>query len=125
MVKSTIILFSVLALIIAASYFENRYVNSKIEEFKEELATVIENTKNEDNSSEKLKDILKWWKDTKHILHAFIPHDDIRDVDGLIVQSLTLIQKGEYSLALTQLEKLNYTIMGIPENFHFNFGNIF
>ena len=125
MVKSSVILFSVLALIIAASYFENRYVNSKIEEFKQELAVVIENAENEDDNSEKLEDILKWWKKSKHILHAFIPHNDIRDVDGLIVQSLTLMQKGEYTFALTQLEKLNNLIMGIPENFYFNFGNIF
>jgi hypothetical protein len=125
MVKSVIVIICTLAIIMGGSVFENCYVNSKFGYFEENIGAVIESAEKHEDNSEKLSETLSWWKDAKHVLHAFIPHDDIRDVDGLIAQSITLIKKGEYDLALTQLNKLNILIKSIPENFHFNFGNIF
>lgn len=125
MVRSIIIIATVLVIILGGSYFESKYINAKIEELEQNLAEVIESTREQEDNSQKLTEIHERWKKTKHVLHAFIPHNDIREVDGLIVQSNVLIQKGEYVLALTQLKKLNDMIKGIPEHYHFSFGNIF
>lgn len=125
MVKSTIILLSVLAVVLAGSYFESKYVNAKFEYFEQNLNEVIEKTKNGEDGIDELLELIHWWNKEKHLLHAFIPHNDIKDFEGIMVESYYLLINGENIHAITKLRKLDNIIKAIPENYHFSFGNIF
>ncbi len=123
--KSTVILLVVLALIVGASYFESRYLTSKFEYFDMQLDAVIEDTLNEKDGSNKLQELMDWWKNEKQVLHAFVPHNEIRELDGIMAEAKTFIQNGEYDFAISKLKKLDDMIVSIPENYSFSFGNIF
>ena len=123
--KSTIILLSVLTIVLLASFFENKYVNSKFEYFEQNLNFVIQKAENGEDGIDGLWNIIEWWKEEKHTLHAFVPHDDIKDFDSIMVESYNLLINGENIYAVTKLKKLDNMIRGIPENYRFSFGNIF
>lgn len=125
MVKSAIIMLSVLLIVFVACFFESKYLNSKFEYFEEELTQIINKTEEKQDSTQKLQELTDWWKKEKHFLHAFIPHNEIREIDGIMIESKSFIANGEYVFATTKLRKLNDIIISIPENYSFNFGNIF
>lgn len=125
MVKTTVTLLIVLAVILAASFFENNYLVKNFDYFDKSLDEIIENTDKGEDSSDKLFQLTKWWKDKKNVLHAFVPHSDIRDIDGLMVEANKYIKNEMYNTAAAKLQKLDDMIVSITQNYSFNFGNIF
>jgi hypothetical protein len=125
MVKSTIALIVVLIIIFGASYFENKYIKSKFEYFDKSLDEIIADTENKTDASEKLDSLIDWWKKEKHILHAFIPHNEIRELDGIMTESKSFIKSAYFDSAAARLKKLDDLIISIPDNYSFSLGNIF
>jgi hypothetical protein len=124
-VRSTIILLGVLALILASSYLEGLYLKSKFGYFEENLAKIIEKTDKREDDSSSLRELLKWWKGEKLVMHAFVPHNEIKDIDGMMVKAEEFIEEDCFILASAELKKLLDLIKSLPENYSFSFGNIF
>lgn len=125
MVKSTFVLLGVLALILVSGYLEGLYVKSKFGYFEENLAKIIEKTDQKQDDSENLRQLLEWWKGEKLIMHAFVPHNEIKDIDGMMVKAGQFINEGFFVLASAELKKLHDMVKALPENYSFSFGNIF
>lgn len=123
--KSTIILLSALALILVSSYLEGLYLKASFGYFEENLTQIIEKTDMEENDGENLEKLLDWWKGEKKIMHAFVPHNEIKDIDGMMVKSQEYIRKGFFTHASAELKRLLDTVKALPENYSFSFGNIF
>ena len=125
MVRSIIILISVLAIIASASIFEKSYFNSKMEYFDTNLDVIISQTENEEDASDNLQTLTDWWKNEKKIMHAFISHNEIKDIDGLMIESKEFIENAEYVFASAKLKRLDDMIVTLPDGYSFCFGNIF
>lgn len=125
MVRSIIITIAIILIITGASIFETNYLNSKIEYFDSEITTIITETENDNNNTDKLQNLIEWWKNEKKYLHAFVPHNEIQDIDGLMIESKNYIENNEYIFATTKLKKLDDMILALPDTFSFCLGNIF
>jgi hypothetical protein len=115
----------VLALILVSGYLEGLYVKSKFGHFEENLSKIIEKTDQKQDDSESLRQLLEWWKGEKLVMHAFVPHNEIKDIDGIMVKAEEFINEGFFILASAELKKLHDMVKSLPENYSFSFGNIF
>ena len=123
--KSLVTMLIALAIILTASFLENSYLIAQFEYFDKSLDVIIEDTQNKIDSSDKLKELSDWWKKEKNTMHAFVPHNDIKDIDGMLAEAESFISTGMFNTATARLKKLDDIITNIPETFSFSLGNIF
>ena len=69
--------------------------------------------------------VQKNWLDKKRYLHIFIPHNEIKEIDLWLAESVKLVRDEKWEDALSKIEVLRELAEQIPKTFAVTLENIF
>ena len=125
MVKSLVSIVICLALIIGAAIFEHSFVNKQFGEFTCVVDSLYEKTLNETANKQDVAAAQECWRRKKAVLHIFIPHNDIREMELWLAETLSLISFGKYEDALSKIDVLKELCDQIPKTYALTLSNLF
>ena len=123
--KSLIIPLVLLIAIVGGGILEQNALHSKFDLFEAKLNAVQVKIEQGKAVPEDIDEILDWWQREKNIMHTFIPHTEIRDIDNWLVETRSFIRDGKSALALAKLSVVQDIAKSIPKTFEITPGNVF
>lgn len=124
MVKSLVSMLCALAVLIAGSIYETRFVEKQFAEFDVVLDELYEKVDSEQAVKDDVLAVQKNWLDKKKVLHIFIPHNDIKEIDLWLSEAVTLVRDKEWKDAISKIEVLKELSEQIPKTFKVSFENV-
>lgn len=124
MVKSLVSMLTVLSLLVVASILETWFVNKQFKEFDGVLFELYQKVDEKVAVEDDVLAVQKNWLDKKRVLHIFIPHNDIKEMDLWLSESVTLVRDKEWKDAISKVEVLRELSEQIPKTFRVSFENI-
>ena len=124
MVKSVISTIVVALILIAGAIYESHFINYNFTQFQTSLTALYEKTENETAVEDDVKTVRDEWLNKKRYLHDFIPHNEIKEVDLWLSETIKLVRDKEWTDALSKLDVLINLISEIPKTFAISFENI-
>lgn len=124
MVKSVISMLVVLALLIAGAIGETVFITKRFDDFSEEIEILYQKIDEEEAVEEDCLSVQKSWIKRKKYLHVFIPHNEIKEIDLWLSESVVLVRDKEWTDALSKIEVLGELIEQIPKSFKLSIENI-
>ncbi len=124
MVKSLVSMLCALAVLIAGSIYETRFVEKQFAEFDVVLDELYEKVDSEQAVKDDVLAVQKNWLDKKKVLHIFIPHNDIKEIDLWLSEAVTLVRDKEWNDAISKIEVLKELSEQIPKTFKVSFENV-
>lgn len=125
MVKSIVTLIIAALIFAAGGVYEQAYLKNTFSDFSEKLEKVYEKTENETVTESDVKAVQDVWINYKKSLHVFISHNDIKEFDMWIAESLNYVKQKNYGEALDKLEVAIELSQQIPKGYMIKFENIF
>ncbi len=125
MVKSIITVLVSALIFIGGSICEQVYLNNSFRNFRERLIVVYEKTEDETITAYDVKSVQDLWIKNKKTLHVFISHNDIKELDMWISESLNYVKQKNYGEALDKIEVAIELTEQIPKGYLIRFENIF
>lgn len=125
MVKSVISMIVVTLLLFCMAAFEADFVKRQFCEFDAVLEVLYEKVSDETAAEDDVYAVQKNWLDKKRYLHAFIPHNEIKEVDLWLAESIKLVREKEWTDAISKIEVLKELSEQIPKTFSVTWENIF
>lgn len=125
MVKSIISLISVCIILVVGAVLETNFINREFNDFHGVLDVAYEKVLNQTAVEDDVYAVQNNWLDKKAKLHAFIPHNDIKEIDLWIAETVTLVRDKEWHDAISKIEVLKELTEQIPKTFLISFSNIF
>ena len=125
MVKSLVSMIIVALLLVGGAIYENHFVNSTFDQFNQVLTVLYQKVDDQDATMDDVYAVQKNWLDKKKSLHAFIPHNEIKEIDLWLAESATLVRDQKWEDALSKIEVLKELSEQIPKTFQLTLGNIF
>ena len=117
MVKSIISMLIVALIFFAGSLYESHFVHDQFNEFSYVLEILYEKVDDEVATQDDVYAVQKNWLDKKRFLHAFIPHNEIKEIDLWLAESATLVRDKEWKDAISKVEVLIELAEQIPRTF--------
>ena len=96
------------------------YITGELESLKQSLFE-----KDDDKADEEISKIDNKWKEVYDKLAYYIEHDELEKVETNFTACKSLASNGEYSQAISELEKTIYVLDHITDKYSFNLVNIF
>jgi len=124
MVKSIISVLISLALIFGFAAYESNFVMRQFDEFSTVLDTLYEKVENQTANKQDVLAAQQNWVDKKKVLHIFIPHNEIKEVDLWLAETISLVGYEKYEDALSKLDVLKELCEQIPTTFRLHISNI-
>lgn len=124
MVKSIISMVVVAIILAVGAYFESNFVSRQFDELEEVLNVLYEKVDDQTATEADVYAVQNNWLNKKRYLHAFIPHNEIKEVDLWLSETVTLVDKKEWTDALSKVEVLIELSEQIPKTFKISFENI-
>ena len=125
MVKSVISMIIVAILLFCMAAFEADFVKRQFCEFDTVLEVLYEKVSDETATEDDVYAVQKNWLDKKRYLHAFIPHNEIKEIDLWLAESIKLVREKEWTDAVSKIEVLKELSEQIPKTFSVTWENIF
>ena len=124
MVKTTISIIAVICLLVTFSIYEQLFVSKQFDEFHGVLQTLYVKIEDNTASSDDVYAVQKNWLDKKRFLHAFIPHNEIKEIDLWLSEAVTLVRDKEWNDAISKVEVLKELCEQIPKTFSLSWENV-
>ena len=125
MVKS-IITVIVSALILAgAAIYEQIYVNSAFDRLLEQALIMQEKEINKTATPADAENVRNCWIKEKEKMHAFISHNDIKELDMWLSEGIAFTKSGKYEEAYTKYVVIADLCKSIPKGYLIRFENVF
>lgn len=124
MVKTIITALSVALLLLIGSILECFFIKDTFNEVKVEANSVYQKIIDEDATEEDVYNLQNTWLDKKRFLHAFIPHNEIKEIDLWVAETVKLVKDEKWTDALSKLEVVKELLEQIPRTFNVLFENI-
>lgn len=125
MVKSIITVLVSALIFIGGSICEQVYLNNSFQNFRQRLIVVYEKTEDETITAYDVKSVQDLWIKNKKTLHIFISHNDIKELDMWISESLNYVKQKNYGEALDKIEVAIELTEQIPKGYLIRFENVF
>ena len=125
MVKTIVSMIIVALLLIGGAVYEADFVNRQFNEFNSVLEILYEKTDNETAVEQDVYAVQENWRRKKQCLQAFIPHNEIKEVDLWLSETIKLVRDEKWSDALSKIEVLKSLSTQIPRTFSISLENIF
>ena len=125
MIKSVISLICVCIILLVGTILETNFINKEFSDFHNVLDVAYEKVLNQTAVEDDVYAVQNNWLDKKAKLHAFIPHNDIKEIDLWIAEAVTLVRDKEWHDAVSKIEVLKELTEQIPKTFLISFSNIF
>ena len=124
MVKSIISAILGFLILIGASIVENKVIENSFNTFNDKLVVLKQKIENETATKSDAEKVQSYWIEQKQTLHILIPHNEIKEIDLWIAESVSLIDTKTYDDALAKIEVAIELVEQIPKTFAFKIGNI-
>ena len=125
MVKSIISMICVGLILLSGAIWECNYVQKEFNELHDCLQVVYEKVDEQTATMDDIYSVQKLWLNKKKTMHMFLPHNEIKEVDLWIAETVTLVRDGEWQDALSKIEVLRELSEQIPKSFTVSLSNIF
>ena len=125
MVKSIISMIIVSLLLTTGAIWESIFINNQFDDLHNALQIVYEKVDQHTATTDDIYSLQKMWLDKKKSLHTVVPHNDIKEVDLWISETVTLVRDQEWSDAISKIEVLIELSEQIPKTFTLSPSNIF
>ncbi len=124
MVKTLISMICVFALLTFGAIYETTFVQKQFGEFSDVLTELYQKVDEHTAVEDDVYAVQKNWLDKKRVLHIFIPHNEIKEVDLWLSESVTLVRDKEWQDAISKIEVLKELAEQIPKTFTVAWENI-
>ena len=124
MVRTLVSMLCVLAILVGGAIYESTFVSRQFNEFHEVLSVLYEKVDEQTATQDDVYAVQNNWIDKKKVLHVFIPHNDIKEVDLWLSESATLVRDKEWKDAISKIEVLKELAEQIPKTFVLSLENI-
>lgn len=124
MVKSIISVIVASLILFLASLCEQNYINNTFNELKDSFVVIYNKIENDTAVKEDILSAQKLWISKKEKLHIFISHNEIKEVDLWIAETVTLVENGKKEDALSKIDVVIELMEQIPKSFSFRVENL-
>ena len=124
MVKSFVSMLIVSMVLVFGILFESKFINKQFTDFNEVLCVLYEKVDTETATIDDVYAVQQNWLKKKKILHVFIPHTEIKEVDLWLSESATLVRDKEWEDAISKIEVLKELSEQIPKTFSLKIENL-
>ena len=124
LVKTIISILVVSSLLIVGSIYEHNFVNKQFKEFNQVLIVLYQKIDNNSATQDDVYAVQKNWLSKKKVLHIYIPHNEIKEIDLWLSESATLVRDKEWQDAISKIEVLIELSEQIPKTFVLSWENI-
>ena len=124
MVKTLISMVCVFLLLTFGAIYETNFVQKQFNEFHDVLTELYQKVDEQTAVEDDVYAVQKNWLDKKRVLHIFIPHNEIKEVDLWLSESATLVRDKEWQDAISKIEVLKELAEQIPKTFAVAWENI-
>jgi hypothetical protein len=125
MVKTFVSMLVISVMLLVGAYFESNFINRQFDEFHSVLSVLYDKIDEETAVMDDVYAVQNNWLDKKRWLHAFIPHNEIKEIDLWLSESATLVRDKEWADAISKIEVLKELCEQIPKTFRISWENIF
>ncbi len=124
MVKTIISMIVVSIIFFAGAIYESNFVKRQFSEFSCVLEVLYQKVDDEVATQEDVYAVQDNWLNKKRFLHAFIPHNEIKEIDLWVAEAVTLVRDKEWSDAISKIEVLKELSEQIPKTFALSWENV-
>ena len=125
MIRTIVSIFITLAILVGVSAFELFYVDYTFKSFHEILLTLYDKVESATATHEDGLIVKNYWQNKKEILHIWVPHTALQEMDLQLNESIGYIYLQDYESAQPKLEVLIGLSEDIPRSYKIGVPNIF
>ena len=124
MVKTLVSLLLALAILVGGEIFESFFVEKQFNEFTVALESLYEKADEKEITKEDVLAVQKNWISKKRVLHMFIPHNEIKEIDLWLSEAVSFAKSENFEEVLSKIEVLLEMCEQIPNTFKLKPENI-
>lgn len=124
MVKSIISSLMVCLMLFLFAYAENLLIQEKFTDFHKALDAIYQKIDDQTALYQDVYALQDNWIDKKKTLHVFIPHNEIKEFDLWIAETVTFVRDKQWGEAISKIEVLKELCEQIPRTFCLSLENI-
>ena len=125
MVKSVITVIVSALILAGAAIYEQIYVNSAFDRLFEQAVIMQEKETNKTATPADAENVRNCWIKEKEKMHAFISHNDIKELDMWLSEGIAFTKSGKYEEAYTKYVVIADLCKSIPKGYLIRFENVF
>lgn len=125
MVKSVITVIVSALILAGAAIYEQIYVNSAFDRLLEQALIMQEKEINKTATPADAENVRNCWIKEKEKMHAFISHNDIKELDMWLSEGIAFTKSGKYEEAYTKYVVIADLCKSIPKGYFIRFENVF
>lgn len=125
MVKSVITVIVSALILASAAIYEQIYVNSAFDRLFEQALIMQEKEINKTATPADAENVRNCWIKEKEKMHAFISHNDIKELDMWLSEGIAFTKSGKYEEAYTKYVVIADLCKSIPKGYLIRFENVF
>lgn len=125
MVKTIITTLAVSLLLFFGVILESNYIKTEFNELHANFSTLYEKVEEESANKQDVLAVQQNWLKKKSRLHIFIPHNEIKEIDLWLSETVTLVEQEKWEDALSKIEVLKELTEQIPNTFKVTIENVF
>lgn len=125
MVKSVITVIVSTLILAGAAIYEQIYVNSAFDRLFEQALIMQEKEIDKTATPTDAENVKNCWIKEKEKMHAFISHNDIKELDMWLSEGIAFTKSGKYEEAYTKYVVIADLCKSIPKGYLIRFENVF
>lgn len=125
MVKSVITVIVSALILTGAAIYEQIYVNSAFDRLLEQALIMQEKETNKTATPADAENVRNCWIKEKEKMHAFVSHNDIKELDMWLSEGIAFTKSGKYEEAYTKYVVIADLCKSIPKGYLIRFENVF
>ena len=125
MVKSVITVIVSALILAGAAIYEQIYVHSAFDRLLEQALIMQEKEINKTATPADAENVRNCWIKEKEKMHAFISHNDIKELDMWLSEGIAFTKNGKYDEAYTKYVVIADLCKSIPKGYLIRFENVF
>ena len=125
MVKSVITVIVSALILAGAAIYEQIYIDSAFDRLFEQALIMQEKEINKTATPADAENVRNCWIKEKEKMHAFISHNDIKELDMWLSEGIAFTKSGKYEEAYTKYVVIADLCKSIPKGYLIRFENVF
>ena len=124
MVKSIVYILVTAAIILTFSFLEQTTLKNNFDELSQEISIIKEKADDETLSVIDLTAFQNKWIKSKEVLHVYIPHNEIKELDLWISECLYYAKEKDFTEVKAKAEVITELFEQIPKTFSVKIENL-
>ena len=125
MVKSIISMVIVAMILAVGVLYETMFIRGEFKELTAATDILYEKIDGQSANENDVYTLQTKWVDAKEKLHAFISHNEIKEFDLWIAETVKLVSAEMWDEARSKMEVIKELEEQVPKSFEFSFANVF